>query len=185
MEIKKKFTEKETEEAFNGLEKIKEVVRLKNTAPLLLGQLFYKAKKEKWFKKNGLKRTDFMGDPEVAIDGQTVYGYEGLYKAYCSIGNHSIRSLSVVNPSRLLILKPYLFESKKGEKPKLKVSQEELNEWISSAKNLSTTDFHTLVDQKLKLKVKSEECHHKWKEQHSWQCEVCKTKTFSQPSEGE
>ena len=177
--------DKETQAAFNGLEKIKEVIRLKNTAPLLLGQLFYKAKKEKWFKKNGLKQTDFIGDPEVAIDGQTVYGYEGLYKTFCLVGNHSIKSLGAVNPSRLLMLKPYLFESKKGDKPKMKVSQEELNEWISSAKSLSTTDFRTLLDQKLKLKVKPEECHHHWKEKSVWQCEVCKQKTWSQPQEGE
>ena len=174
--------EKLVKDAFDGLQKIKEVIRLKNTAPLLLGQLFYKAKKEKWFKKNGLKQVDFMGDPEVAIDGQTIYGYEGLYKTFCLSGNHSIKSLGAVNPSRLLMLKPFLFESKKGDKPKMKVSQEELNGYVSDAKNLSTTDFKIKIKQDFKNE-KVEECKHHWKEQRSWQCEICHQKSFVQPND--
>ena len=172
------YTEQEINEAFQGLENIKKIIKQKNSASLMFGFLLCQAKQEKWFKKNGIEEADFLGD--IRVNVKTAYSYEGLYKAFCKIGEYKVMDLADVDTSRLLKLKTCLFKSSAKGLPKLKVEKSVLEDWIIKAKELSTTDFNIEFGQAFKDKSR-EDHQHEWEEKSYWTCSVCGMKVWADP----
>lgn len=178
--MKNKFDEKEIKEAFDNLNKIKEVVKFKNKLPLVLGQLLYKAKEDKWLEKNKMEKSEFLS--EMGINEKTLFSYENIFKAFCLSAGYSVDELSSINFTRLTKLRPFCFKTKRKGLPEMKVKKDIIDELLASAKVLSTTDFNILIAQRFKGK-KIGECKHNWKEKHLWRCRECGEISYVQPED--
>lgn len=173
--MSKEYTQEESREAFSGLEEIKDLIKQQSMLPFAIGQAFYTAKKGKYFKKNGLIKKDFLGD--ISLSEQTVNVYENIYKCFIKIGGCKVEDLATRGDilSRLRLLRPKLFTNHKGKLPELKVSQEELQNWIGRAIQLSTTDFYIEFEQMFNLLHAKEDhkCDYEEIVKKKWKCKIC------------
>ena len=172
--MSKQYTPQEVQEAFNGLEKIKDLIGKQSMLPFIIGQAFYVAKKGKYFKKNGFLKKDFLGD--TSLSEQSVNVYENIYKCFILVGNCKIEELAFRGDilNRLRSLRPKLFINHKGKLPELKVSQEELQDWINKATQLSTTDFNIVFNQTFNLpKFGEHKCDFEEIIKKKFRCKVC------------
>ena len=184
--MKQKYTQEETKEAFGGLEYIRKAVQQNNTTPFIIAKAVLKAKRNKYFEKNGTTRKDFLGD--ISLNVKTLNKYEMIYKAFVVVGEYAIVDLSGKNDilNRLDKLRTKLFKTRKGKLPILKVEREVLEDWVSKAVELSTTDFWICFSEEFIHDNKIDDGHeHSWEKKEKYVCKQCGDTTFSPPEEHE
>lgn len=180
------YSPEQIKEAFDGLEYIKKAVQQNNITPFIIAKAALKAKKEKYFEKNGLTQKDFLGD--ISLNEKTLSKYEVIYKAFVIVGGYSMVSLSGRNDilNRLDKLRLKLFKTKRGKLPILKVDKDVLDEWVSRAIELPTTDFWTCFNEEFVHDNKIDDGHeHLWEKKEKYVCKECGDTTFSTPEEHE
>jgi hypothetical protein len=169
------YSPEQIEEAFKGINEIKEIIDISKKLPITLGGKFIQAKDNEWFEKNGTDPTDFYG--EIGINQKTINNYERIYKSFVVKAGYSINELTGISYPKLLKLIPVLFP----DAPK-----ETIDEWINKAKLLSTTDFNIEFNQTFKDKKNPEDCTHENATKHAYlTCKECGEKIWIDPVTGE
>ena len=178
--MEKEYTQDEIQEAYDDFKEDDKLTELERLAPILKGKSFYSLKKNESFEKVGTSIQDWFG--EKGENYKTRSGHEGVYTAFCLVGKFEPEDLAEIQINRLLKLKSALFKSHRGKLPTLKVTEDELEEWVEKAKILSITDFSLEFNQTFKDFKDPSSCKHPNAKLHAYQsCPECGERIWVDP----
>lgn len=155
-------------EAFNLHQKVLSLVEIQNSSTLVLGELFYRIKKEKMFYElcGDDKATwrDYLGDIKKS------YGYASLlmnlYRFYILDLELKYKQLEGIDTIILDVARQV-------------ITKENLDEWLPKLKTLSRSDIKDLVRYGDKDKTR---CRHEWQaKEPKWVCDKCGAITKTKP----